>query len=132
MDGKVLVIGGGLQGWLLQKLLEASPMADKTNASCSKVDLPQAKAEPISNSASGITDLRSCKKTLRSCSRREEEEYARNSRADTRSGRQEGEEDLQTLKQRSPFNLSPEETELTCDELTTAPTANTVFWQPKV
>lgn len=33
LDGKVLVTEGGLQGWLLKKLLEASPMADEANSS---------------------------------------------------------------------------------------------------
>ena len=54
--------GGGYRGGFCEKLLEASPMSDKVNASGSKTDPPLAKAKPISDggSASGITWKRFC------------------------------------------------------------------------
>ena len=57
--GKVWV-AGGLRGGFCENLLEASPRADRANATGSMTAPPLAKAEPISDgaSASGITDLR--------------------------------------------------------------------------
>jgi len=48
---------GGYRDGCCEKLLEASPMSDRANATGSKINLLLAKAEPISDggSACGIT-----------------------------------------------------------------------------
>ena len=65
------------RGGFCEKLLEASPMSDRANASRLQVR-PAAGPEPISGggSVSGITDLRKGKKLLRNsnCSQREQSE----------------------------------------------------------
>lgn len=69
LHGKILV-AGGYRGGSSEHLLEASPMSNKTISTTSKMDLPLAEAESISDgsSASGITHLR--RKKIKLCRRR--------------------------------------------------------------
>lgn len=55
----------GWKGCVCEKLLEASPLSHRTNAAGFKMDLPQAKAEPISDDGTHwVNKVRKEKKLL--------------------------------------------------------------------